>query len=153
MKGTGGMTLLLMALGIFAGANLAFQALISSQLRSLLVSPLRASLVSYVGGTLCCVAFLIARRESVNVFAGRAVESSPILWTAGLYGLIYLLIAIWLLPRMGSTQVFALVVAGQLLAAALFDAIGLFGVSVRPLDLSKVLGIAMLVAAVYLIRR
>ncbi len=153
MKGVTGITVLLMALGIFAGANLTFQALIGSQLRGYLGSPLRASLVSYVGGTIFCIVFLVLRRESLNVFSGRAAESSPFLWTAGLYGLIYLAIAIWLLPRMPATQVFALVVAGQLLAAAIFDAVGLFGAPVRPFDVYKVLGIAMLVGAVYLIRR
>lgn len=75
------------------------------------------------------------------------------LWTGGLYGLIYLAIAIWLIPRLGSGPVFALVVSGQMLAVLLFDHFGFFGLSVRPIDAPKVFGAALLIVGVVLIRR
>ena len=75
-------------LGVFAGANLTFQALVNSQLRAVLGSPLKASLVSYIGGTLFCPAFLLVRRESLNLFGGREGNGNLLLWTGGLYGLI-----------------------------------------------------------------
>lgn len=146
-------SLLLVALGLFAGANLTFQAIVNAQLRSILASPLRASLVSYLGGTLCCVVLLIARRESLNVFDLRAMQTHAIYWTGGLYGLLYLAIVIWLVQRMPLGALFAIVVAGQLVAALVFDQIGAFGTPVRPIDISKIAGVILLIAAVYLIRR
>ncbi len=143
----------LVALGLFAGANLTFQALVNAQLRAVLQSPLRAGLVSYVGGTLCCAMLLALRRESFNIFDGRAAGSGALLWTGGAYGLVYLLLAIWLIPRLGSGQVFVIIVAGQLLAALIFDQFGLFGVTPRPIDAYKILGVSFLIAAVFLIRR
>jgi transporter family-2 protein len=140
-------------LGVFAGANLTFQALVNSQLRAVLGSPLKASLVSYIGGTLFCTAFLLVRRESLNLFGGREGNGNLLLWTGGLYGLIYLIITVWLLPRIPSTQLFAVIVAGQLLSALIFDQFGLFGAVVRPIDAYKVCGIGLLVIAVLLIRR
>ncbi len=75
------------------------------------------------------------------------------LWTGGVYGLVYLAIVIWLIPRFGSAQVLALVVMGQMFATLAFDGLGLFGLAIRPFDLSKLAGAALLVARVYLIRR
>ncbi len=144
---------MLVALGLFAGANLTFQALVNAQLRGVLQSPLRAGLVSYLGGTLFCAVFLAVRRESFALFDGHAGGSNVLLWTGGLYGLIYLLLAIWLIPRMGSGQVFVIIVAGQLLAALVFDQLGLFGVTPRPIDAYKIIGVVLLIAAVFLIRR
>lgn len=145
--------LIFLALGLFAGANLTFQAIVNAQLRTVLLSPLRASFVSYLGGTLCCIVFLLARRESLDIFNVRAINNHAIYWTGGLYGLIYLAITIWLVPRVPLTAIFAVIVAGQLLAALAFDQIGIFGTAVRPIDASKIFGIVLLVAAVYFIRR
>jgi bacterial/archaeal transporter family-2 protein len=140
------------ALGIFAGANLAFQAVVNAQLRTFLGTPLRAALVSYVVGTLCCVIALIATRQSLVVL-DPSMRTHWWLWTGGLYGLIYLVLAIWLIPRLGSAPVFGLVVAGQMLAALLFDQIGLFGIPARAIDPSKLIGAGFLVAGVVLLRR
>lgn len=153
MNGWFGGSVFPVALGVFAGANLTFQALVNSQLRAIIGSSLRASLVSYVGGTLCCIAIILARRESLNVFDRHFQPSNAIFWTGGLYGLLYLALTVWLLPRIASTQLFALIVAGQLLAALVFDQFGLFGNVARPIDLSRFAGVALLVFAVYLIRR
>lgn len=145
--------ILLLAFGLFAGANLTFQALVNSQLRGVLGSPLQASLVSYIGGSFFCVIVLLARREPLVLFNSREGSGNVLLWTGGLYGLIYLIITIWLLPRIPSAQVFALIVGGQLLSALAFDQFGLFGAVVRPIDAYKVLGIGLLIVAVFLIRR
>lgn len=145
-------TAVLATLGIFAGANLAFQAVVNTQLRAFVGTPLRSSLVSYVGGTLCCALLLLATRQSLNVLAP-AARSEWWLWTGGVYGLIYIAIAVALIPRLGAAPVLALVVAGQMAASLAFDHIGLFGMQLRPIDASKVAGAVLLVAGVVLIRR
>lgn len=140
------------ALGILAGANLAFQAVLNTQLRTYVGSPLRASLVSYIGGLVCCLIALLATRQSPNVWDS-ALRGHWWLWTGGLYGVIYLVIVVWLIPRLGSAAVFGFVVAGQMIATLVFDQIGLFGMTARTADPAKVLGAAFLVAGVVLIRR
>ncbi len=142
----------LAALGIFAGANLAFQALVNTQLRAFVETPLRASFISYLGGTLCCLVLLAWTRQPFRIVEP-GIASHWWLWTGGVYGLVYIAIAIWLIPRLGSAPVFALVVAGQMLAALAFDHFGVFGITGRALDPAKVLGAACLVAGVVLIRK
>lgn len=143
----------LAALGIFAGANLAFQAVVNTQLRVFVGTPLRSSFVSYLGGTICCLILLVVTRQSFNIMEPVATRAHWLLWTGGLYGLIYIAIAIWLIPRLGSAPVFALVVAGQMIATLVFDHIGLFGITPRAIDWEKLLGVAFLIAGVVLIRR
>lgn len=138
--------------GMFAGANLAFQAVINTQLRAFVGTPLRSSLVSYLGGTACCVIALLVTRGSLNVTAP-GMGANWWLWTGGAYGLVYLAIVVWLTPRLGTAPVFALVVAGQMIAALAFDQIGLFGTTVRPIDLPKIAGVAALIIGVVLVRR
>jgi transporter family-2 protein len=152
MPGPTWTTIVLAALGIFAGANLAFQAVVNTQLRVFVGSPVRSSFVSYLGGTLCCVVVLALTRQSF-VVVDPAIRTNWWLWTGGLYGLVYIAIAIWLIPRLGSAAVLALVVAGQMLAALVFDHIGLFGITVRAVSWDKALGALLLVAGVVLIRR
>jgi transporter family-2 protein len=140
------------ALGIFAGANLAFQAVLNTQLRTYLFSPLRVSFVSYAGGLVCSLLALLAARQSPLIW-DPALPNHWWLWTGGIYGVIYLLIVVWLIPRLGSEAVFALVVAGQMIATLAFDQIGLFGIATRSVDPLKLLGAAFLIAGVILIRR
>jgi len=142
----------LAALGIFAGANLAFQALVNTQLRAYVATPLRSSFVSYLGGTVCCLILLAVTRQSANVF-DPALRTNWWLWTGGVYGLVYLAIVIWLIPKLGAAPVLALVIAGQMVASLCFDHVGLFGIQPRSIDLAKIVGVGCLVAGVFLIRR
>jgi transporter family-2 protein len=142
----------LAAVGVFAGANLAFQAVVNTQLRVFVGTPLRASFISYLGGTVCCLVLLAATRQSFAVIEP-GMRSNWWLWTGGVYGLVYIAIAIWLIPRLGAAPVLALVVAGQMLATLAFDHYGLFGIMSRPIDLAKVIGAVFVVAGVVLIRK
>jgi bacterial/archaeal transporter family-2 protein len=73
----------LAALGIFAGANLAFQAVVNTQLRAFVGTPLRSSFVSYLGGTICCLMLLALTRQSFNIVDPVAARANWWLWTGG----------------------------------------------------------------------
>ncbi|MBC5810408.1 MAG: DMT family transporter [Candidatus Eremiobacteraeota bacterium] len=145
-------TVTLAALGMFAGANLAFQALVNTQLRAFVTTPLRASFVSYIGGTLACFILLVLTRQSLNIY-DPAIKTNWLLWTGGAYGLVYIATLTWLIPRLGSGAVFALMVAGQMIGALLIDQFGVLGTVQRPVDVWKLAGVAFTVVGVVLIRR
>lgn len=140
------------AIGLTAGAALAFQAVVNTQLRVFAGTVLRASLVSYIGGLVCCIAALLILRQPLSIPIG-GFRDNALLWTGGAYGLLYIAFTIWLIPRIGSGAAVALVVAGQLIASLTFDHIGILGIPRRPIDLPKIAGVAMLVAGAVLIRR
>lgn len=72
---------------------------------------------------------------------------------AGIFGLILYQTISVTLPRLGSTMMITLVIIGQLLTGMVIDHFGLMGVAVRPIDLSRILGLVVLLAGGYLISR
>ena len=139
---------LLLALG--AGACLVVQASMSSSLRGALGSWVWAGLVSYVGGTLAMLLILGIRREPWP--SAMSAGHSPALWTGGLFGALYLVLSILLLPRLGAAAFVACVVAGQMLFALLLDHFGWLGVPQHGVTASRLIGAALVLLGVMLIR-
>jgi transporter family-2 protein len=54
-------------------------------------------------------------------------------------------------PRLGLAKSLTIMVAAQLLAALLFDHFGLFGASVRTLNVSRLGGLLLIVLGVWLV--
>ncbi|MCB2226098.1 MAG: DMT family transporter [Desulfarculaceae bacterium] len=143
------------ALGLLAaaaGASFVVQASVNSQLRGALGSACWASFVSYLGGTLVMLAVLAVMREPLPTASAMA-KSSWLSWTGGLFGAVYVVIIILLLPRLGAAALLALFVAGQMIASLAFDHFGLLGLARQPADPLRLLGALLLVAGVVLIRR
>ncbi|HEU4583474.1 MAG TPA: DMT family transporter [Polyangiaceae bacterium] len=138
----------MLALG--AGACLVVQAGISSSLRAALGAWAWPGLVSYVGGTLAMLVVLALRREPWP--SGATSGMHPALWTGGLFGALYLVLAITLLPRLGAAALVACVVAGQMLFALAVDQFGWLGVPQHPASPSRVLGGLLLLVGVALVR-
>lgn len=139
-------------LALVAGASFVTQSALNAQLRTVLQSPVRASFVSYLGGTVAMVVVALAMRESW-AYARDFAPNSWWLWTGGFFGAIYVLISIILLPRIGAATLFAAIVTGQMLASLAFDQFGWFGLTLRPIDVTRVLGAVLLVGGVILIGR
>jgi transporter family-2 protein len=110
-----------------------------------------AALIGYVGGTLTMVPIVMRMREPWISMAGVTKCSWPSLAT-GVFGVIYVALAILLIPKLGAATVVALIVAGQLLASLTFDHFGMFGVPQRPADVYRLVGAAMPLGGVVLIR-
>jgi transporter family-2 protein len=74
-------------------------------------------------------------------------------YTTGLLGLVIVATIGLVIPRLGAAKGFTLILASQFLLAALIDHFGLFGAEVRPLDVSKAAGLAVMLAGVWLVVR
>ena len=94
-------------------------------------SPAWAGLVSYAGGLITMIVAVIALRERVPSW--KAVVDVPwYAWSGGMFGGAFILLAILLLPSLGAATLFALVIAGQVLAAVTLDHFGAFGLTPHP---------------------
>ncbi len=104
--------------------------------------------ITYVsGGILAAVAMIASRGGNL-----KAVQSVP--WyalSAGLVGLVIVGTIGYTVPRLGLSKAFTIIVASQFLVASILDHYGLLGAAVRPMDLSRLVGMALLIAAVWLI--
>ena len=73
-------------------------------------------------------------------------------FAGGLLGAYFVYAVILLAPRLGAAQMVALVVAGQTLAALALDHFGLLGYPLQPISLSRICGVLLLAAGVWLVR-
>jgi transporter family-2 protein len=141
----------LYALALGAGVSVAVQQVLNGGLRIALASPAWAGFVSYVGGLLTMIVVLIALGEKMPSW--KAVADTPWwAWSGGVFGGVFILLMILLLPSLGAATLIALVVAGQMAAAITLDHFGAFGLAPHPVSVSRLLGAALLIAGVVLIK-
>ena len=142
------------ALTLVAGACVVTQQALNANLRTAFDSAAWAGVVSYATGLACMVALALALalREPFPTMSviGRV---SALAWTGGVFGAIFIILGIVLIPHLGAATFIALLVTGQIVAAMAFDHFGLFGLVQRSADLPRLLGAALLVAGVILVRR
>jgi transporter family-2 protein len=144
-------TLLLYALALGAGVSVTIQQLLNSSLRTALESPAWAGLASYAGGLLTMIVAVMVLGEGVP--SVRLMASVPWwAWSGGLFGGAFILLAILLLPSLGAATLFALVIAGQVLAAVTLDHFGALGLTPHPISTARLAGAVFLIAGVILIR-
>ena len=141
--------LYLLALG--AGVSVVTQQMLNGSLRTALASPAWAGLVSYAGGLITMIVAVIALGERVPSWK-TAVDVPWYAWSGGVFGAAFILLAILLLPSLGAATLFALVIAGQVLAAVTLDHFGALGLTPHPIGAARLAGAVLLIAGVVLIR-
>ena len=144
-------TLGLALLAVGAGVSVVVQQALNAELRTSIGSPLWAAFVSYGVGALAIAAVLLAMREPWPVAAAMQA-GAPMSWLGGLFGTVYIVVSILLMPRLGAATVVALLVAGQMLGSIAFDHFGLFGLTPQRADWPRLSGALLLIAGVVLIR-
>jgi transporter family-2 protein len=142
-------TLLLLAT-LIMGAILPIQAALNGKLMRTFGHLVIGATISFLMGTLILLIYAFSIRSSFNPALIR--ETQWYHWTGGLIGAIYVTGIIVLIPRPGAGLAFALIVSGQLVMSLLMDHFGLLGVPVNPINPSKLIGICLLIAGVFLIR-
>lgn len=74
-------------------------------------------------------------------------------WSGGAFGAVFIGLGIVLVPVLGTGTFMALLVAGQMLASVAVDHFGWLGLAQRPIDGPRLVGVALLIGGVILIRR
>jgi transporter family-2 protein len=119
-----------------AGVSVATQQVLNGNLRTALGSPAWAGLFSYAGGLLTMIVAVIVLGEHVPSL--RVMANVPRwAWSGGVFGGAFILLAILLLPALGAATLFALVIAGQVLAAVTLDHFGAFGLTPHPISAAR----------------
>ena len=101
------------------------------------------------GGLLVGLTMLVLRGG--NLAAWRGVP--PYVLVTGMLGLIIVGTIGYVTPRLGLVTAFTILIATQFLLGGIIDHFGWFGAEVRPLDLTKLLGVGVLMLGVWLIIR
>ena len=138
-------------LAFVTGAGVAAQSVINTRLRLLLGGPLWAAAAQFVVGLVLLLIVAAATRQPAPVTVG--LGGAPWwVWTGGAFGAIFIVVTIVLTAEIGATLTLASIIVGQLTAALVVDHYGLFGGTVVRLTPTRVIGVALLLLGVTLIR-
>jgi bacterial/archaeal transporter family-2 protein len=139
-------------IALIAGALMPLQAGINSQLARWVGHAVVAALVSFAVGTAALFAYAVALREPLPEWA--VLRQSPWwVWIGGLFGAFFVAAAAAYAPRLGAATFISVTVAGQMFVSLVLDHYGLIGFAGRPATPLRLVGAALLVAGVVLIRR
>jgi bacterial/archaeal transporter family-2 protein len=139
-------------LGIVAGFGLTLQIGMNSRLRTLLQSANTAALVSFLVGTVALVGLLLATRTPLP--DRDTLASVPVwAWFGGLMGAFYVAISTVVASQLGTASLLGLALLGQLAMSLAADHFGWMGLPVHPITLTRLAGVALLGAGVWLVAR
>jgi bacterial/archaeal transporter family-2 protein len=132
---------------VAGGAMMSCQAPINAALRNH-VGVFESSLISFLVGTLI-LALIVGVGGKGSLGAVRNVAWWHLL--GGLIGAVFVTATLLAAPRIGVTQMVMATLAGQMVAAMLIDRYGWLGIPPKPIELTRVAGVALLVVSVALI--
>ncbi|HZM62657.1 MAG TPA: DMT family transporter [Vicinamibacterales bacterium] len=136
---------------LLTGAGVAVQSVINARLRVLLDGPFWAAAVQVIVALVFLLVLTLLTRQPAPVLSG--IARAPLwIWTGGLFGAMFVLATIILTPKLGATLTLAMMIVGQLTGALVVDHYGLFSGTIVRLSTLRVLGVALLLLGVWLIR-
>lgn len=148
------MTNFYILLMVMAGTGVAAQIVINAQLRVVAGTTLWATNICFAVSLLAGLAVL----AFATVFAHEPLPAPDLwrapswVWLGGLGGAVYVIAAVLLTRRLGAAVLSAAGVLGQIGAAMLIDHYGWLGAPVQRLSAPRVVGAALLVVGVALMR-
>ncbi len=143
--------LMWIAMALAAGSALPIQGGINAKLGKTLASPLHAALISFSIGAIGLFVYCFLTKQSVTWTGLRELPLRY--WAGGILGAIYVSIVIMVFPKLGPGLTFSLIVAGQMFVALLLEHFNLLVVQPHPISLLRVLGVALIVAGVVLMKQ
>ena len=127
------------------------QAALNSRMGRAIESPAYATLISFVVGTIAVALYIVFTRQHVAWQGNKTVTWFT--WLAGGLGVFYIMVSILAFPRIGPALTFALVVGGQMIMALLLEHFGLLGAQQNSINLWRILGVALIIGGVIIIRK
>ncbi|NCT93327.1 MAG: DMT family transporter [Chitinophagaceae bacterium] len=146
------MKYLVYLLPLMAGFTITTQAGINTQLKIAVNNQWIAAFISFLVGTIILGTYILITRQATPSI-GQLQQIEVYKYAGGLLGAFFVTVIIFSVQRLGSANTFALVIAGQLLMALLYDHLGLFGFKQSPINWAKVLGVLMLIGGAWLVNR
>ncbi|RIJ34477.1 DMT family transporter [Pontibacter oryzae] len=139
-------------LPFLGGIAVTTQAAVNGQLREQVQSPLVAAFISFGVGTLVLGLLILLTKQQLPTYQ-QLVGISPHKLMGGVLGAFFVTSIILSVQRLSVANIFALVVAGQLGIALLYDHFGMIGVRQSPVTLTRLAGLAFLILGAYLINK
>ena len=147
-----GPQLVWLLIGLGTGTMIAAQAPINAELARHVGGAVPAALVSFAVGVLALLV-VVSLTGWGRVTTAQGLAAPWWAWIGGAMGAALVAASAAAVPRIGVTAWVGALIAGQLLASVALDAVGAFGTAVRPVNPARAVGIALLLAGTWLVRR
>ena len=137
---------IIIAVGLIGGIAIGLQSPMSS-LISQKLGILESVFIVHLGGA------IIALIPLLFYGGGKLAQWRNVPWYAlgaGFFGLVVITALSYMIPRVGVAAAITTLVAGQLLIATILDHYGLLGAAVRSLDVTRVIGLSVVLFGVWL---
>jgi transporter family-2 protein len=138
---------LVILVGLIGGIAVGIQSPISGAMGQK-IGATASSVIVHLSGFILSLVFLVFRGGE------RIREWHTLPWYmigAGFLGLILIQSISVTLPRLGATTMVALIIIGQLLMGVLLDTFGWLGVTARPVEATRIIGVVVLLIGGYLV--
>jgi bacterial/archaeal transporter family-2 protein len=139
-------------LGLSAGFGLTVQVAMNSQLRRVTENANIAATISFLVGLVALVGLLVATRTPLP--ARETLAAVPAwAWFGGMLGAFYVACSTVVAAELGATTLLALTLLGQLSTALVIDHFGWLQMPENPITWTRIAGVALLGAGVWLVSR
>lgn len=138
--------LLIILIGLIGGVAVGLQGPMASMITQRL-GIFESVFIVHMGGA------LIALLPLLFFGGGKLAQWKELPWYtlfAGAFGLLVIGAISYMIPRVGVAAAIIAIVAGQLLVSTLLDHFGLLGAIERPMDLTRAIGLAVVLVGVWL---
>ncbi len=138
--------LIFAAWSLLAGAGIPLIGVLNSGVARSVGNPYAATAIMFA------IAALVALGIALPLYGPPTIAQlgsvAPISYGAGLLIGFYGLSATIIIPRLGAASFIAFILVAQLLTSAAVDQLGLFGMARRPTDITRMVGLIVIVAGI-----
>ena len=130
-----------------AGAFIPVMAILNGRLGKSMGEALHASVILFGVGFLFCLTVALVLTKSLP-HATDLANAKPIEYLGGFIVGFYVISATLLAPRIGLANFIVCAVAAQIIISVVIDHFGLLGAMVRPVSMTRLIGIGLLIAGI-----
>ena len=130
-----------------AGAFIPVMAILNGRLGKSMGEALHASVILFGVGFLFCLTVALVLTKSLPQAADLA-NAKPIEYLGGFIVGFYVISATLLAPRIGLANFIVCAVSAQIIISVVIDHFGLLGAMVRPVSITRLAGIGLLIAGI-----
>jgi len=138
--------IIIILIGLVGGMAVGVQAPLSSMISQRL-GILESVFIIHIGGAIAALIPLL------YYSGGKLNQWRTVPWyalCAGIFGLVVIFSMSYMIPRIGVATALIILLAGQLLIGTILDNFGLLGAAVRPLDITRIVGLGVVLLGVWL---
>jgi transporter family-2 protein len=144
--------MIFLLLALITGALIPIQAATNAQFSKSIGNPIITGLMVFTVGLIGMLLFVLISKTAFPM--RQQLASAPVYgYLGGIIVATYVVMITLLVPRIGVGTAIGLIVTGQIICAVMIDHFGLFNVAVRSISATRIVGMLLMIAGIYLVMK